>query len=592
MNKKLFPKFISQCQGLSITEGVMSVALLGIAAVAGSTFLRNQVTANAHLEYMDGLRSLRNYVLYDMGLDCEKTVAQTCSSSGGYYAGVSHDGVDVINKFTDSAHETVVQNFGLRIKCGGSIPDGQFIVEARRRLPDGTTAKDPVSKKPLDYQDIFNSMPVFNCAYTAPTCSVSKFQGATCPATTDGRSADMVQLTDPASVMLSFNPSGSVKEARFNGRSVVTNDPTVDLITIPAQNPAPGPTRISASVTGYRGETIDCSCDVSVNLIQVCPFSSDNYTFDFVTPISTKQGFLHYPINMAGIRVPPPIPTAPIPTPHTNPTVIVGSMKSITIGKATTINGPIVSQVDGYIMTNQYYWDTAGGQIFDSSTSQLLPPIQIHYCYELKSSPSPNPAAVDPVCITAQTKDAPLVWIAGWYDKNEPTHTCPFHNVLVRDSGCFAPGTSILLGDQRWTDVQNVRSGMWVWNPVRQQAYEVEKVVAGPEKIPLLAMTYDDGNFKVTTKHPMVTKLGIKKAEDLTLQDEVLGIDGSFHQLKNIDEVRLADSENVWNFSVKADSDDIDAHMIVANGIVTGDLTTQTALEKQTTETSRTESAR
>lgn len=173
----------------------------------------------------------------------------------------------------------------------------------------------------------------------------------------------------------------------------------------------------------------------------------------------------------------------------------------------------------------------------------------------------------------------------------------PYHRV----NSCFTPDTLILMGDKTQRRVDELKDGDLVWNPALNKAQAIKARIAGPEKKPMYEIGYGDYSVKVTEGHPMLiqkreaagiapvalsnaseSKTQVVRAMDITEQDRILGADGKFHQVKTLKVLPLDPHQQVWNFELEADSDDLAHHMIVANGIITGDVRVQANLNSYT----------
>ncbi len=152
--------------------------------------------------------------------------------------------------------------------------------------------------------------------------------------------------------------------------------------------------------------------------------------------------------------------------------------------------------------------------------------------------------------------------------------------VNCRQGGCFARNTQITMADRSTKPIEKIKEGDLVLNPVTGQAAKVIDFTGGPEEIPMIELGYDNSLVHVTVSHVFPTKSGLKQAQQLSLSDEIKGSDGQYRALTTLKRLPLADRQYVWNFSLESDSDSPDAHMILANGVVTGDLSLQLALAK------------
>lgn len=146
------------------------------------------------------------------------------------------------------------------------------------------------------------------------------------------------------------------------------------------------------------------------------------------------------------------------------------------------------------------------------------------------------------------------------------------------NKGCFAPGTMIKMADGSSKAVEQIAAGDLVWNPVAKKGVSVERIIESEEKLPLIAFGYADIKLRVNQNHPVLTRSGVKKASALSLDDSVLGSDGQFHKLTVIKELPVAAGQSVINFVLSAESDSADNHMVLADGIASGDLVVQLEL--------------
>jgi hypothetical protein len=149
-----------------------------------------------------------------------------------------------------------------------------------------------------------------------------------------------------------------------------------------------------------------------------------------------------------------------------------------------------------------------------------------------------------------------------------------------RDGGCFAPETEITMADGSARRIDEIRNGDLVYNPLTGSSSKVKGLIRGPEKEPMIEVGYGGKVVRVTTKHPMLTRSGIKTATELQYGDYLLGADRKFHRINELKRLPVDPNQQVYNF-VMDDQDDSPAHHVVlADGILTGDLQLQKQLEK------------
>ena len=146
--------------------------------------------------------------------------------------------------------------------------------------------------------------------------------------------------------------------------------------------------------------------------------------------------------------------------------------------------------------------------------------------------------------------------------------------------GCFAEGTKIKLADGSLKRAEEIVKGDMVFNPIAKKAVRVKHVIDSPEHAPLMKLAIGNVTLRVTQTHPMLTQAGLKRANELTLDDQVQGEDGQFHRLVTIEELPIEAGQYVINFELEAGSDAQEEHMLIADGIVTGDMVLQLKLNQ------------
>lgn len=159
---------------------------------------------------------------------------------------------------------------------------------------------------------------------------------------------------------------------------------------------------------------------------------------------------------------------------------------------------------------------------------------------------------------------------------NSPS--CTVQKYQVRGNGCFSKNTQILMANGRLKPVAEVQENDFVFNPHYQAAVRVKKVVKGPEHKPLYEVVIDNSRLEVTEDHPFFTQRGWVQAMALKKGDRLLG-KGQGKKVSTVTKMNFMGPEDVWNFEL--DSEDPMAHVVVANGIPTGDLVTQVGIKSK-----------
>jgi len=161
------------------------------------------------------------------------------------------------------------------------------------------------------------------------------------------------------------------------------------------------------------------------------------------------------------------------------------------------------------------------------------------------------------------------------FGKRDPQ--CRVINTKMRHGGCFAGSTRIKMADGTERTVATIGENDWLWNPHYKAPVRVKKVVKGPEAKALFEVKYQNQRVVVTEDHPFLTQSGWLQAQELKVGAKIIGA-GSGLEVKSVRKLSYKKPEDVWNFEL--DTNDSMGHMVLANGIPTGDLVTQQLLKK------------
>lgn len=164
-------------------------------------------------------------------------------------------------------------------------------------------------------------------------------------------------------------------------------------------------------------------------------------------------------------------------------------------------------------------------------------------------------------------------WVA--VDARDPS--CALRKVASRTGGCFAPNTRLQMADGQEKLVSEIMENDYVFNPHYQTGVRVRKVVKGPEKKSLYEVQLGKNSIQVTEDHPFLTQRGWVQALALKTGDQLMG-EGQGKRVTRVERLKYQGPQDVWNFEL--DTEDPLAHVVVANGIPTGDLVTQQELKK------------
>lgn len=158
------------------------------------------------------------------------------------------------------------------------------------------------------------------------------------------------------------------------------------------------------------------------------------------------------------------------------------------------------------------------------------------------------------------------------------SETCGVIATKMRHGGCFAGNTKLRMSDGSERKVSEIGENDLVLNPFYQSPVRVKNVVKGPEKKALYEVSLGVEKIEVTEDHPFLTSRGWVQTTMLRAGDLLVGGTKN-RRVASVRKLNYNGPTDVWNFEL--DTDDSYGHMVLANGIPTGDLTTQILLKKE-----------
>ena len=160
------------------------------------------------------------------------------------------------------------------------------------------------------------------------------------------------------------------------------------------------------------------------------------------------------------------------------------------------------------------------------------------------------------------------------HNRNKCTRTVS-SNICRNSNGCFAANTKILMADGTEKNIQDVRAGDYVRNPVNGKAIRVENYTVGEQTREMYEITYAGKTVKATYNHPFLTDDGMKRAEDLVIGDSFYDKDLGLVEVEKMVEIPVEKGRLVWNLLLEGENKsnliDYQDHIFVANGISSGD---------------------
>lgn len=159
--------------------------------------------------------------------------------------------------------------------------------------------------------------------------------------------------------------------------------------------------------------------------------------------------------------------------------------------------------------------------------------------------------------------------------------------------GCFDPATRILMADHSQRRIDEIKAGDLVRNPITGQETPVVRTTIGPEAGKGLFLVGVAGKaVKVTSNHPFMTANGLRMAKDLQKTDRILAADKSFRKIETIEKLTETAGQIVVNIALATGKFSAEEHMVLADGVVSGDLFLQERLERSSGLTMKTPATR
>ena len=147
----------------------------------------------------------------------------------------------------------------------------------------------------------------------------------------------------------------------------------------------------------------------------------------------------------------------------------------------------------------------------------------------------------------------------------------------IRIHGCYTEGTQIQISDSNSIAIEDLQVGYSVLRSNGTFA-KITKIVKGPEKKPVIKLELENGqSVTLTEKHPIVTEAGLVLAKDVSIGTKLLSKDGKWYSLKSM----TTHKYDGLVYNVQLDGQKELDHLLLSNGIVTGDLYLQNRLNEK-----------
>ena len=145
--------------------------------------------------------------------------------------------------------------------------------------------------------------------------------------------------------------------------------------------------------------------------------------------------------------------------------------------------------------------------------------------------------------------------------------------------GCFSDTTSIRMADGHDELIGFIKVGDMVLNPVTGNAQKVVEVLKGPEAKALIEIGYGNSKVVVTENHPFLVSTGLKGALNVKVGEKTISPNGTYSEITTARTLAFAPNQVVYNIRLESANDSNENHMVMGDGIVTGDLYLQRKVE-------------
>ncbi len=141
--------------------------------------------------------------------------------------------------------------------------------------------------------------------------------------------------------------------------------------------------------------------------------------------------------------------------------------------------------------------------------------------------------------------------------------------------------TLITMANGSKKPIKDIKLNDRVKNPLNGSSSIVIRVTKGPEaKKGLIEVGFKNlSKVVVTTKHPFMTKKGLKQADELTVEDEIITKSGDYRKIDHLVHRQVNPDQQVVNIAVTGQTFEAADHMLEADGVIAGDLFLQEKLE-------------
>ena len=152
---------------------------------------------------------------------------------------------------------------------------------------------------------------------------------------------------------------------------------------------------------------------------------------------------------------------------------------------------------------------------------------------------------------------------------------------VIRWHGCYVPETKLKMHDGTEKEIQDLRAGDLLLNPVTGKAQEVKTIIESYEKEAIIELVAGENTIRVTQGHPIFNGIKFIKASEVEVGMEVMLADNKLVKISKKTELPVDPTQRVINFTLKTDSSKPEDRMVLAEGFQSADLLVQQGLAKE-----------
>jgi hypothetical protein len=150
----------------------------------------------------------------------------------------------------------------------------------------------------------------------------------------------------------------------------------------------------------------------------------------------------------------------------------------------------------------------------------------------------------------------------------------------LRERGCLDGNTLIRMADGTDLAISALQQGDIIFNPMSRGNTRILSIISHSELATMIEITAQRNKLKVTANHPFPTEPGLKRAKDILRGDLLFDTWGRKTPVEEVKMLPIEKRQDVYNLQLVTSSTRMEDHLILANGIVAGDIYLQENFDK------------